>query len=53
MVVTMHAALSDESSPAMKYNWEFLEKEWRSIELLCRRGWEQSTREVGFEGSVT
>lgn len=54
VVVTMHAAFTEESRPEMRYRWEVLEKDWEkkreknreSPKLVCRREWEQGTREA-------
>ena len=53
-VVTMHAAFTEESLPEMRYSWGQLqkdsdkrwEKDQKSPLLICRREWEQGTRET-------
>ena len=50
VVVTMHAAFSDENDPGVKYNWEHLEKKWRPPLLVSKRGWEQYARKDGSAG---
>ena len=50
VVVTMHAAFSDEGRSEVKWFWERLEKRWKPPMLVCRRDWEQGRREAKSEG---
>ena len=52
VVVTMHAAFTEENCPEVKHMWEWLQDDWekkwkkdpKSPRLTCRRDWEQGTR---------
>ena len=54
VVVTMHAAFTEENCPEVKHRWEWLQEDWekkwkkdpKSPRLTCRLDWEQRTREV-------